>query len=67
MLIILLISTLSPYLFNLCADYIMQNVGLDDSQAGIKIARRNINNCRYADDTTLMVESESVKCVSHSV
>ena len=66
MLIILLISTLSPYLFNLGAEYIMQNVGLDDSQAGVKIARRNINN-RYADDTTLMAESESVKCVSHSV
>ena len=66
MLISLLISKLSPYLFNLCAEYIMQNVGLDDSQAGIKIARRNINNCRYVDDTTLMVESESVKCVSHS-
>ena len=45
----------------------MQNVGLDDSQAGVKIARRNINNNRYADDTTLMAESESVKCVSHSV
>ena len=57
MLIILLISTLSPYLFNLCAEYIMQNVGLDDSQAGVKIARRNINNNRYADDTTLMAES----------
>ena len=66
MLIILLISALSPYLFNLCAEYIMQNVGLDDSQAGVKIARRNINNNRYADDTTLMAESESVKCVSHS-
>ena len=57
---------MSPYLFNLCAEYIMQNVGLDDSQAGVKIARRNINNNRYADDTTLMAESESVKCVSHS-
>ena len=49
---------LSPCLFNLYADYIMQNAGLDEAQAGIKIARRNINNLRYADDTTLMVESE---------
>ena len=67
MLIILLISTLSPYLFNLCAEYVMQNLGLDDLQAGIKIARRNINNHRCADDTTLMIESETAKCVSHSV
>ena len=44
---------LSPYLFNLCAEYIMRNAGLDEAQAGIKIARRNINNFRYADDTTL--------------
>ena len=49
---------LSPYLFNLCAEYIMRNTGLDEAQAGIKIARRNINNLRYADDTTLMAESE---------
>ena len=49
---------LSPYLFNLYAEYIMQNAGLDKAQAGIKIPRRNINNLRYADDTTLMVESE---------
>jgi len=49
---------LSPCLFNLYAEYIMQNVRLDDSQAGIKIAGRNINNLRYADDTTLMAESE---------
>ena len=49
---------LSPCLFNLYAEYIMQNAGLDESQAGIKIARGNINNLRYADDTTLMVESE---------
>ena len=49
---------LSPCLFNLYADYIMQNARLDEAQAGIKIARRNINNLRYADDTTLMVESE---------
>ena len=49
---------LSPCLFNLYAEYIMQNVGLDDSQAWIKIAGRNINNLRYTDDTTLMAESE---------
>ena len=49
---------LSPCLFNLYAVYIMQNVGLDEAQAGIKIAGRNINNPRYADDTTLMTESE---------
>jgi len=51
-------SILSPCLFNLYAEYIMRNAGLDDAQAGIKIARRNINNLRYADDTTLMAESE---------
>ena len=49
---------LSPCLFNLYAEYIMQNVGLDEAQAGIKTARRNINNLRYGDDTTLMAESE---------
>ena len=49
---------LSPCLFNFYAEYIMQNAGLDDSQAGKKISRRNINNLRYADDTTLMAESE---------
>ena len=49
---------LSPCLFNLYAEYIMRNTGLDEAQAGIKIARRNINNLRYADDTTLMAESE---------
>ena len=49
---------LSPCLFNLYAEYIMGNAGLEESQAGIKIAGRNINNLRYADDTTLMVESE---------
>ena len=49
---------LSPGLFNLNAEYIMRNAGLDEAQAGIKIARRNINNLRYADDTTLMAESE---------
>ena len=48
----------SPCLFNLYADYIMQNAGLEESQAGIKIAGRNINNLRYADDTTLMTENE---------
>ena len=49
---------LSPYLFNLCADFIMRNTGLEEAQAGIKIAGRNINNLRYADDTTLMAEIE---------
>ena len=49
---------LSLCLFNLDAEYIMRNAGLDEAQAGIKIARRNINNLRYADDTTLMAESE---------
>ena len=49
---------LSPCLFNLYAEYIMRHTGLDEAQAGIKIARRNINNLRYADDTTLMAESE---------
>ena len=49
---------LSPCLFNLHAEYIMQNTRLDEARAGIKIARRNINNLRYADDTTLMAESE---------
>ena len=49
---------LSPYLSNLYVEYIMRNAGLDEAQAGIKIARRNINNLRYADNTTLMAESE---------
>uniref|UniRef100_A0A4W2CHR6 Reverse transcriptase domain-containing protein n=1 Tax=Bos indicus x Bos taurus TaxID=30522 RepID=A0A4W2CHR6_BOBOX len=49
---------LPPYLFNFYAEYIMRNAGLEEAQAGIKIARRNINNLRYADDTTLMAESE---------
>ena len=49
---------LSPCLFNLYAEYIMRNAGLDEAEAGIKIARRNINNLRYADDTTLMEETE---------
>ena len=51
-------SLLSPYLFNLYAEYIMRNAGLEEAQAGIKISGRNINNLRYADDTTLMAESE---------
>ena len=49
---------LSPYLFNIHAEYIMINTGLDEGQAGIKIAWRNISNLRYADDTTLMAENE---------
>ena len=49
---------LSPCLFNLYAEYIIRNIGLDEAQAGIKIAKRNINNFRYADVTTLMAESE---------
>ena len=49
---------LSPCLFNFYAEYIMRNDGLEEAQAGIKIAKRNINNLRYADDTTLMAESE---------
>ena len=49
---------LSPCLFNLYAEYIMKNVGLDEAKAGIKIAGRNINDLRYSDDTILMVESE---------
>ena len=50
--------TLSPCLFNFYAEYIMRNAGLEEAQAGIKIAGRNVNNLRYADDTTLMAESE---------
>ena len=49
---------LSPCLFNLYAEYIMRNTGMDEAQAGIKIAGRNINHLRYADDTTFMAESE---------
>ena len=52
---------LSPCLFNLYAEYIMRNAGLEETQAGIKIAGRNINNLRYADDTTHMAESEELK------
>ena len=51
-------GVLSPCLFNLYAEYIMRNSGLEKAQAGIKIARRNINTLRYADDTTLMAESK---------
>ena len=49
---------MSPYLFNFYVEYIIQNAGLDDSQGGIKIARRNMNNLRYADDSTLIAESK---------
>ena len=55
------VCILSPCLFNLHAEYIMQNARLDEAQAGIKTARRNIKNLRYADDTTLMAESEELK------
>ena len=49
---------MSPRLFNLFAEYIMRNAGLEETESGIKIAERNINNLRYADDTTLMAENE---------
>ena len=52
---------LSPCLFNFYAEYIMRNAGLEETQAGIKIAGRNVNNLRYADDTTLMTESKELK------
>ena len=52
---------LSPYLLNLHAEYIVQNAGLDEAQAGIKIVGRNINNLRYAHDTTFMAENEKLK------
>ena len=52
---------MSPCLFNLCAEYIVRNAGLEEAQAAIKIAGRNINNLRYADDTILMAESEELK------
>ena len=59
---------LSPCLLNLYAEYMMRNVGLEEAQAGIKIARRNINNLRYADDTTLMAErEEELKSLSMKV
>ena len=58
---------LSPCLFNLYSEYIMKNAGLDEAQTGIKIARRNIKNVRYADDTTLMAESEEeLECLDES-
>ena len=52
---------LSPFLFNLCAEYTMRNAGLDEAQAGIKIAGRNINKLRYVEDTTLTAENEELK------
>ena len=52
---------MSPCLFNFYAEYIMRNAGLEEAQAGIKLAGRNINNLRYADDTTIMPESEELK------
>ena len=52
------VCILSPCLFNLCKEYITRNAGMDEAQAGMKIVGRNINNLRYADDTTLMAESE---------
>ena len=58
---------LSPCLFNFYAEYIMWNAGLDEAQAGIKIAGRNINNLRYADDTTLMAESKELKSLLRKV
>ena len=58
---------LSPCLFNFYAKYIMRNSGLDEAQAGIKIARTNINNLRYADDTTHMAESEELKSLLMNV
>ena len=58
---------LSPCLFNLYAEYIIRNAGLEEAQAGIKITGRNINNLRYADDTTLMAESEELKSLLRKV
>ena len=55
------VSIFSPCLFNLYAEYIMRNAGLEETQARVKISRRNINNLRYADDTTLMAESKEPK------
>ena len=54
---------MSPFLFNFYTEYIMRNAGLDEVQAGIKTARRHINNLRYADDTTLMAESKELKSI----
>ena len=59
-------AVLSPHLFNLYAEYIIRNAGLDDSQAEIKIAGRNFNNLRYTDDTTLMAESEELESLDES-
>ena len=58
---------MSPCFFNLYAEYIIRNTGLEEAQAGIKIARRNINNFRYADDTTFMPESEELKSLLKKV
>ena len=58
---------ISSRLFNLYAEHITWNAGLDEAQAAIKIARRNINNLMYADDTTLMAESEELKCLLMSL
>ena len=58
---------MSPYLFNFYAEYIIRNAGLEEAQAGIKITGRNINNLRYADDTTLMAESEELKSLLRKV
>ena len=58
---------LSPCLFNLYAEYVIGNAGLDEAQAGIKITRRNISNLRYADDTMLMAESEELKSLCMKV
>ena len=58
---------LSPFLFNFYAEYIMRNAGLEETQTGIKIARRNINNLRYAEDTILMAESEELKSLLRKV
>ena len=55
---------LSPFLFNFCAEYIMRKSGLEETQAGIKISGRNINHLRYADDTTLMADSEEEQKIS---
>ena len=60
-------SIVSPRLFNLYAEYIMRNAGLEETQGGIKIVRRNLNNLRYADDTTLMAESEELKSLLMNV
>ena len=57
---------LSPCFFNFYAEYIMRNAGLEETQAGIKIAGRNINHLRYADDTTLMAESDQIRSVAQS-